>query len=52
MKNISAPPEAITILTRYGESYTGGSVATGRDPHIGQVKGDDPNLQFGVWAWG
>jgi len=25
------------------ESYAGGSVATGRDFHAGQAKGDDPN---------
>ena len=25
------------------ESYTGGTVATGRDSHAGQVKGDDPD---------
>jgi hypothetical protein len=25
------------------ESFTGGSVATGRTPHARQVKGDDPD---------
>jgi hypothetical protein len=25
------------------ESYVGGSVATGRDSHAGQVEGDDPD---------
>ena len=39
------------------QSYAGGSVATGRASHAGQVKGDDPKkdtlaLQVGDWAWG
>ena len=44
--------------SRDPESNAGGSVATGRGSHAGQVKGDDPDkkdtlvLQAGGWAWG
>jgi hypothetical protein len=36
------------------ESYADGSVATGRVPHAGQVKGDDPDEQGypGPPGWG
>jgi hypothetical protein len=29
--------------SNYSESYAGGSMATGRVCHAGQVKGDDPD---------
>jgi hypothetical protein len=31
------------VLSSHPESYAGGSVATGRVSHAGQVKGDDPD---------
>jgi hypothetical protein len=31
------------------ESYTGGSIATGRASHAGQVKGDDPDKKGIPW---
>ena len=34
------------------ESYAGGNVAAGSESYVGQVEGDDTNLQVGVWAWG
>jgi hypothetical protein len=36
------------------ESYVGGSVATGRVSHVGQVKGDDPDQKGypGPPGWG
>jgi hypothetical protein len=39
---------------KYPESYAGGSVATGRASHAGQVKGDDPDEKRypGPPGWG
>jgi hypothetical protein len=34
------------------ESYAGGSIATGRGSHAGQVKGDTLVLQVGGWGLG
>ena len=61
MKNISGPPpEGTTTLTRYrglcGEMILRAMLAVAL-PLVGtrmsgQVRGDDPNLQFWVWAWG
>jgi hypothetical protein len=41
-------------LTEDPESYTGGSIATGRGSHAGQVKGDDPDKKrySGPPSWG
>jgi hypothetical protein len=42
------------VLSYDPESYAGGSVATGRVSHAGQVKGDDPDKKGypGPPGWG